>query len=373
MIHVVVYLLAAFGAGVILMLIVLAIAYVTVQRRVSQRLQQAMEEINLLLQAQAESSPSDGQDTEGQFVPPMRIHFEAATSNLAPFQPHGLKVHQQLIEWGFELMGQYVVEELQDECIRIYLDDSQHYIALLRRPQSEQEPYIEFCFVSTDGELGGVANPPRSTVQLPADVLGRYYNVSFSEEPGLAARMWSEVQELAEGLECIAIENSPESIARIFEDAHAEEMDYRLVSGGLSEAEILQSLSSQGTPVSADDVEMVQASWQAAIEQHLLDFSPRGLNHHILGREILVVYDGSVNSYLINRIGRMLEQWEIVDERSRDEIVAILEELQELLNRFTPREAIARFRPLLPQKLRYDLVDQLSMPVEADFYVLSEI
>jgi len=52
------------------------------------------------------------------------------------------------------------------------------------------------------------------------------------------------------------------------------------------------------------------------------------------------------------------------------QLTRISDELESLLRLFSPREAIARLRPLLPESFRFNLVDQLRKPVEADLYLL---
>ena len=60
-------------------------------------------------------------------------------------------------------------------------------------------------------------------------------------------------------------------------------------------------------------------------------------------------------------------------ELQPDELGATLDDLQEMLTHFSPREALARFRPLLEQPVRYTKIDQLSFPFEADLYLLSSL
>jgi hypothetical protein len=177
--------------------------------------------------------------------------------------------------------------------------------------------------------------------------------------------MWLEAKELVTQ-QAVQLVN-PQRIAIFFEEAHAAEMDSRIACGGLAEEEIRASLFAQGTHASDQDVEDIQGQWQQAIEQHLLDFSTRGRVQRTAGREILVVHDGSLHHYLRSRICPLLRCSGELDQR---QFLAMVNELGLLLETFTPREAMARFRPLLPGTLRYDLIDQLHQPVEADLYTL---
>ena len=141
---------------------------------------------------------------------------------------------------------------------------------------------------------------------------------------------------------------------------------------GVSEDEVCTALIAQGIEPSEEDVVEIQGQWQAAIEHHLLDFSSRALNEYHAGRSVLIVYEGSIASYLLRRVEEMLKGALATHDVASEEhnLQAWTGELRELLQRFSPREAIARFRALLPRSARYTLIDQLDQPVSADLYIL---
>ena len=48
----------------------------------------------------------------------------------------------------------------------------------------------------------------------------------------------------------------------------------------------------------------------------------------------------------------------------------LIDQFDQLLSRYNPREAVARMLPHLPRYLRLELVDRIGHPVEADVYTL---
>jgi hypothetical protein len=301
-------------------------------------------------------------------VPPMRIHLEPTSQNPQLFGELGEQIAAWLIEQGFQCVGQFVIEELDYEQIAIFIGQDHRMIANMRLPDATGEPYAEFCFQDPTGDLCGVSNPPVSTVPLSNDAIGRLYHHQLSGDFGLIGRMYSEARSLAEVHQAVKLQ--PTLLAEVLEAAHAREMDLRMNAGGVSEQEIRVALARQGVAVSEEDVATIQNQWQAAIQGHLLDFSPRAMNYHIEGHRILVVHDGSLKNFLVDQLSGLIRCVSRSQDPVQRQVISAFAELPQLLSIFTPREAVARFRALLPRESRYRLVDQLKKPVEADLYVL---
>ena len=119
--------------------------------------------------------------------------------------------------------------------------------------------------------------------------------------------------------------------------------------------------------MSKAEIELIQHDWQDAIEQFLVEQSPKGAEYFDDDAEVIAVHDGSLSKFLFDRF---CDFYEGESEIEPQELLRIMNELQTLLQLFKPREAIARFRPLLPESLRFSLIDQLRKPVEADLYLL---
>lgn len=353
-------------------ILVVAIAYSIAMHRITRKLQDTVEEMEGILATKLEAARYElerSYGNGGSSVPPMRIHWESALDKPMVFGRIGTKVIEWLDANDYRFVGQFIVEEVGGEIIRAYCRRDQRLAALMRLPTDGSEAYMEFCFNLGDNEIAGVANPPSSTVPLPPDAIGAYYPEVLSEDFLVLDRMHLEASSLASTHSTEPMPKEPDGLAKLFEDTHATEMDFRLGTGGISEQEIRSAFRRQGDSASEDDIDTIQREWQEAIEKHLLDFSSRGLNYHHSGKKVLIVHDGIVRSYLTDRIRLALEELS-VDQEHQIELLDTYDEFHQLLARFSPREAVARFRPLLPQAFRYDLVDQLSQPVEADLYVL---
>lgn len=384
----IVILVSLSGIAVLLVLIMLLV-YVRTSSRLTRQLRQNIEEMERMLndRRQTVSAPEklDGsqgrdltllgdllgsQDPHSQptsNVPPMRIHVQAVPYPILPNMYDALsqRIDRWLLDHSFNRIGEFMIEEIDGELLRVYLSSDQRLVAAVRYQQHILEPYVEFCFDLGGGARGGVSNPPGSPIELPHDAVGKYYPESLSENFGLLSRMWLEAQELIDRCEVFRVE--PTDVPQFFEDAHSAEMDFRIASGGVTAEEIRSSFTAQGVAVSTAEIEDIQQQWQEAIEQHLITYSNRGLKHQNLGHELLVVHEGSLGRYLLHRVIQKFDEMRECDTAQRQAMVG---ELEIMLKNFSPREAIARFRPLLPQPLRYQLIDQLERPVGTDLYAL---
>ena len=366
MFQVVVYILATIGALVVLAVLTIGVAYIVLLSRLNNRMRETVAEVEDLLsdsiQAAAKQANLSGDDT----VPPMRIHLESVPAQF------NSDLERRIADWltthSFTPVGVFVIEELASERLHVFLSDDQMLVAAIRFPPGSQEPYVEFCFDLGDRQRGGVSNPPDSTLLLPPDAVGRFFRGNLGHDFELLSRMWLEAKELVDHHEVTRV--AEEQIAEFFEDAHAAEMDCRIKAGGLSESEIRETFQGQGVVPTEEEINSIQQRWQDAIEDHLLEYSTRARNYFHSGGNVLFVHEGSIKRFLIERLQSLLTSVADYAEVSIEENDRLHTELSELLDRFDPREAIARFRPLLPSKLRYELVDQIQTPLQADVYVL---
>ena len=367
----VIYLLAIVGAIVVLAVIAFAIAYAVVMRRLVNKMRDTVQEMEGMLSRtiDAEGVRELRRSERSSSVPPMRIHLERSgmAEQLCAL---GERIDQWLREHSFDPAGAFVIEEQECETLWTYVSQDRKLVAAIRYPAEALEPYVEFCFDLGGQVRGGVSNPSDATVQLPPEAVGRFYQGALSEDFQLLSQMWLEARELVDRHAVNAVE--PGQVSQFYEEAHAAEMDCLIRDGGISESEIRAAFQSQGVEPNRDDIEAIQEQWQDAIESHLLDFSSRGKDHHYSGREILVVHNGSLHAYLVGRIQDLVDEFHGVEDINRNELLELCAELRILLDKFSPREAMARFRPLLPKLVRYDLIDQLRFPIEADLYLLPQ-
>ncbi len=339
------------------------VAYSILRRRVSHKLEAPLEDLEKLSQ-QSPSASGVGESC----VPPMRIHLEFTEDDLGQFGSRGAMAEHWLRGKEFRFLGQFVIEEMQDEQLRGFAHQESSVLALIRFPYDAGQPYVEFSTLLSEDELAGVANPPRKTLQLPEDAPGEYFFEDLSID--LLNRMWEATAAILLTHSVLPVPQDQVAFAELFERAHAAELDYRMERGGLSSSEIEETFAQQGIVASSFDIDAIQQQWQVAIEKHLMDFSSKASNCYYSGRQVLIVYEGSQHRYLLSRLGELLGRLDSIPKIQQEQLLASFAELRQMLDSFSPREAMARFRAHLPREMRYDLIDQLQVPLEADCYVL---
>jgi hypothetical protein len=297
-------------------------------------------------------------------VPPMSIFLEPIDRKWHEVDDLCRLIDQWMMQHNFQRIGYFRIEELDNDELCVYLSGDKLLVGSIRLSQDAAEPFVEFCFDLGQGDRGGTSNPPSSTIRPAAGAAGCHYDECLSSDPDLLQRMYDRARELVDEYKPLPV--SADRIAEFFEEAHASEMKLRVANGGISATEIQDVLLRQGVEPTSTRVAGIQGQWQSAIEDYLLEFSARGKNRQMDGQRVLIVHDGSVSSYLIT----MLRPVILSTTQDVNEIESLCVELEQMLERFSPREAVARFRPLLPMKNRFELVDQITRPLAADVYAL---
>ncbi|MFK7735616.1 MAG: hypothetical protein AB8B50_06300 [Pirellulaceae bacterium] len=364
------YAIILLGCATIFTALVLGSVYFLWVRRLSQKLQDSIHAMDHLI--------SNNQDwTEKRrthridfnpLVPPMTIFLEEAKNQISLFGKVGRVAERWLLENGFRFEGQFLIEELGYEQLRCYVAQDRNMLVSVRIPPYAEEAYIEFCMDLGEGAVAGIANPPASTLSPPGEATSQFLPGSVAEDPSLLPRMYHIAAELVEREDVHPFAFGRSAIADFYESAHGSEMLRRLEAGGISKEEVLQTLKTQGWVGSEAEVRGLRGQWQQAIDAHLLEFSPNGLNHQHSGQRVLIVHDSSLVEHIEDTLREVLESLAPSSPSTAREVLG--SELEELFERFTPREAIARFRALLPNTARYQLIDQISNPIEADVYAL---
>ncbi len=360
--------LVAIGGLVVLAVLVLVVAYIVLSVHVNRRMRGTLNDMQSLLPDGHDEA--DWSDLDGSYdlidVPPFHIHLRRHSNELYQQDELCKRIDAWLVAHDFQRAGTYRIVELRER-LCVYVSDDQLLLAAIRQQPDEAAVYVEFCFDLGDGRCGGVSNPPHATLEVPSDAVGKHFAGTLDEDFSLLSEMWLAAKELVDQHDVVP--TPPDQIPAFYEAAHAAEMELRIHCGGLTEQEIRATLLAQGLEASQQDIEEVQEYWQFAIEEHLLDYSPRSTELADGVGSVLAVYDGSIRSFLLNRLIAFLDDVEGMEPSSLD---ALESDLRELLQNFSPREAVARFRPLLPAAARYRLIDQLHQPVEADLYLLDQ-
>jgi hypothetical protein len=344
------------------------VLYFVVARRIALRVRQSLRDFEAMQVGaiDADDFHSIEDEAGSEFdVPPMRIHLERASPAIWMGE-NGVEEGSKWIQKsGFEFVGDFLIEELPESRLKVFLSDDRWLVATIRQDCASDPAYVEFCFDLGHNQRGGVSNPPNATVPLPDGAIGEHFQDDFYEGVHVLPKMLERARELAE--EHAAVKVDLDKIEEFFEVAHAAEMDMRIERGGLTAEEIRLALEHDQQSVSKAEIEVIQRDWQDAIEQFLVEQSPKGAEYFDENGEVIAVHDGSLSSFLFDRF---CDFYKCESEIEPEELVRIMCELETLLRLFKPREAIARFRPLLPESLRFSLIDQLRKPVEADLYLL---
>ncbi len=365
--------LAFIGAVVVLGILAIVVLYLLLVRRVTERVRRSLEEFEELENARGRTIDAVGSHLIGEDdsepvdrweadVPPMRIHLVPANAvrwiDIAVVD----RISVWLARHDFHLQGDFELVEMANERLRVYLSSDKLLVAAIRQDDFGNTPYVEFCFDLGAGQRGGVSNPPPDTIPLPQGAVGRHFNYDFEASVRGLSKMLDCARTLVAENRVLPVPN--DGIQRFFEEAHAAEMNTRIAHGGLMRYELEAALG--GRRLASVDVDEIQWNWQEAIEQFLVAQSVRVMELDD-GEDIFAVYDASRSSFLFDRVQGFYED---LDEFETDQLKSVLGELEIMLQRFSPREAMARFRPLLPEALRYDLIDQVRTPVVADLYLL---
>jgi hypothetical protein len=373
--------LASIGAIVVLAVTVIVVLYFIVVRRITLRVRQSLREFEAMQgenEIDADYFRAIEGRTESEFeVPPMRIHLQRASPKIwmaeagvteTGVTEAGVAEGAKWIESnGFEFVGDFLIEELPESRLKVFLSDDRWLVATIRQDNADDPAYTEFCFDLGHNQRGGVSNPPNATVPLPEGAIGEHFHDDFIDGVHVLPKMLERARELAEDHAALKVDRY--KIEEFFEAAHATEMDMRIERGGLTAEEIRLALEHNQQSVSKSEIEGIQWDWQDAIEQFLVDQSPKGAECLDEDSEVVAVYDGSLSAFLLDRFNDFYSSEVDVEP---GEFLRIMGELETLLRLFKPREAIARFRPLLPESMRFSLIDQLHKPVEADLYLLPQ-
>ena len=160
---------------------------------------------------------------------------------------------------------------------------------------------------------------------------------------------------------------APEEFAQVFEQAYADEMDWRLSLGGASEDEILAIAGSSGMEVSDDEVEatrQLQAMQalgllQDALHEHFAEETTMSVAEwERVEDELVFIHD----RMSLDQAREWFQEWTGEDLGAWEEVPAAQ----------SPRALFAALNDRLPADRRMRLVGTVAQPVEADVYAPPE-
>ncbi len=366
LIKILVGILAFIGAVVVLAIAALLIGYVVFAYRMQKKIRAFLDTEGLDIDAQLD----DEYCTADVEIPPLTINLVPTDNpDWIEFGESVEKTLRILRRSHFKLIGDFHDEE-SDSPYRFLISDTGELIAFIHLSAHISQPYLELFAEKANGGYIRVHNFPSATMQAPSADTCRHFQEPLDQEQTVR-KILSCARKLvkAHTVKPVAESNVIKQFVKYFSDGIA----FRIRRGGLSQEEIEATFRYAGLEIDQELIDRVRNSWQYAIENYLIEQSSKASQQDEEGYEVLAVHDGSNKSFLIERIDLFLVMLgERLSNMKEVDIKQMREELIGLLNRFSPREAIARFRPILPQALRYSLIDQLKKPIEADLYLIPE-
>ena len=269
--------LATIGAVVVLGIAVIMVMYFVVARRITLNVRQQLQGFEAMkaqaIDADYFRSLDDEEESELE-VPPMRIHLDRTSLAIWANDGGVDQATKWIVNNGFEFVGDFLIEELPESRLRVFLSDDRWLVAAIRQDQVDDSAYVEFCFDLGGTRRGGVSNPPHATVPLPEGAIGEHFQDDFYDGVHILPKMLERARELVEDNAVLKVDRG--RIEEFFEAAHAAEMDLRIKRGGLTAEEIRCALEQDQQTVSKAEIEVIQRDWQDAIEEFLVEHSPNG-------------------------------------------------------------------------------------------------
>ena len=318
----------------------------------------------------------DGWEFSDVEIPPMVIHLVqkegVSWSRDKDVEKVLEKATRSLSRAGFKVVGDFCVRGEDDKLKRFFSDAQGQMMAVILYSPELPEPYVEFLFEKKVGGFVQVHNYPSNVYFAPHGMLEcQHIDKRISENVRVVSKML--------GIALKLIEQNPakpvlvEDVPRRYERFYADEMAWRIRKGGLDRDEIVEVFKAEGLEIDEEKINKVRNKWQFAIESFLIEQSRRAAEQDDDGHEVLAVHDGSNKSFLIDRLDGFLDAVaDGLEDMKEIDAERLRGELNQLLNRFSPREAISRFRAILPQSIRYSLIDQIKKPIETDLYLMPD-
>ncbi len=351
----IVTILATIGAVVVIAIVVVLVMYYLLVRRVRNRVRQSLREFEDLNVGSIDAAIAREGDSAGELcfeVPPMRIHLREASHEIWGADAAVLEATCWIRAKGFEFISDYLIDEAPEARLRVFLSEDQLLVATIRQDSQE------LCRMSSSVLTWAIIGVAVSAIRpIPPSRSRRMRSASTFTTTSMMAC-----------ISCRRCLREPVSLLRSMvrgewtlmrfvhssRRPHAHEMDARIERGGLTIDEIRSTLEHSRQAVSPAEIEEIQWTWQDAIDRFLVDQSRKRFDD---ADEWLAVHDGSLSTYLYDRLSKYYSEVLRIDS---EEFARVSQELKTLLELFQPREAIARFRPLLPSEIRINLVDQTS-------------
>ncbi len=315
----------------------------------------------------------------GGGVPPFRIHLQRSPDVTWRKATAIESISAELAQLGYSPVGDFAVPETEGLLLRgFWHPQVMSYAALYDHP--EVGVFTDFYLSLHDKEKTihlSVSNSPESGMDRPEWAPLIRVEVDLEQEPSAVQRLHQRLVEAQADRQV-----DPASAAEFeskFIQAYADEMDWRIQRGGVTEEEVrrVAALHQQDPPDQAT-VEMIQEMWRNAItefvttqirEAFLTKTSMSAAEWEAKRDRVLVVHDHVDLEILINQLC-----WEMIpedlDEDAEERALRDAHHrISSAFKNLSIRQGFAEIQRLLPASKRYEWLGQVDSPWPADLYL----
>lgn len=311
---------------------------------------------------------------------PFRIHLENA-EEVAWSDAEGVdRATRHLKAVGYMALHDYTIPEMEDVRLRAFWHPQLHCYAVLY-DHGQAGVFADVVRDFDDGTHLTVSCAPESGMDRPLHA--PLVRLALDVRDNATAQTLHDrlVQESADRA---ATPNRAEDFEHIFTEAYAQEMDWRIARGGVTEAEIerIAALGGQEKP-NACQVEVIRSMWSSAIgsfieeevtETWLADSEMSAVDWERLRDRIIVVHDHGDAAERIEELSWLLVEGtvDMEDDEAVDRAhTGAAERLRPVFENRSIREGFAEAQALLPEKRRYERLGGVEDPWPADVYAMA--
>lgn len=302
------------------------------------------------------------------YVPPMKLKLTPAEEedigHPQEFELATLEVQNQ----GFQRGGLFHLGELGGVCRALFHPERKVDAVVYDHPLLNV--WIEYGLIQPDGSSISFSNCQQTSgLDKPPGRDSRFF-------PGeQIAALWERFR--------LAIQGQPtpdsraEGFQERFETSYAQEMQWRIDRGGVTEEEVRRCVEMGGGEFTDEHCQMVQQTWQMRISQHIdeelrsafTEGATMSVAQYEKARDHLVFIHDRTAPMQLQMYLKDADESDDDDDFDEDESNPQLLKLQQRCQTTSPRIV---FRELLEAgdlDEDYELVEQMSAPFPADVYV----
>jgi hypothetical protein len=297
--------------------------------------------------------------------PPMRIKLEAVSA-VDWEDPDAVdKLLQPLREVGFTDIGTYVIAAIDTRAHALQQPAESVCAVIYEHPQIGV--WADLVTRYEDGGTISYANAKDDRMDRPANRQVTYFEGCDTGK--LYRRLLDERPRKA------MFRVDAGNFVDVFEQAYAEEMDWRMSRGGPTEQEIRRIAERDGQECTPELVETIRGSWSQSYNEFLDDqlrdayLATSGVaasRWEQIRDQVVFVHDQLTPQEVVDLYEEALD-WD--DGRAE----ALSDAAQRTAESRSPRDAFAECNVKLPSQSRFEKIGSVDEPVAADVYLMPDV